>query len=233
MLAILCLGSMRVDGQVSIGKYLYTKPDPSAEGGIRGQITGRQEPLVAVFALPADEPRFVYKGTVTGSEKKEFKFNGLPIGKYDLLLVFDDSFYEGLTLSRCEDSLLAKDRALIEKIISRSEPYFNKKVINRMLGKTGTMTGKARCICTFFRSKPSTGFSDGKTYTGRRQSLKLVLLEDVGPGWQVTKTREIYSNMVKPDSGIIKHVYRKHLGNIRVIDKVKDMGRIDLSKFSP
>jgi hypothetical protein len=215
-------------GQVSTGAYLYTPPDPSAGGGIRGRISAPDKPLAAAYALPADEPRFVYKGAVAGKDKREFSFAGLPTGKYDLLLVFDDVFYEGLTLARKDDSLAAKDRESIEAIIAKTEPYYTTKTVHRLGGQGGT-SGEARCICSFFRAKESVGFIDGAVYPDHRRSLKLVVLEEVGPGWQVVKTREIHTAMVKPGTGLLAHVYRHNLGGIRVIDQVKDVGDIDLS----
>jgi hypothetical protein len=215
-------------GQVSTGEHLYTPADPSAGGGIKGKISVPDKPLAEVFALPPDEPRFVYKGTVTGSGKREFSFKGLPAGKYDLLLVFEDVFYEGLTLARKEDDLSAEDRKSIEAIIAKTEPYYPTKKAHRLAGQGGK-GGTARCICAFFRAKESVGFIDGAVYPEHRRSLKLVLLEEVGPGWQVVRTREIHTVMVKPGAGLPDHVYRRNLGGIRVIDKVKDLGDIDLS----
>ena len=224
--------SVTASGQVGQSKYLYTKPDASAGGGIKGTITRPQMPITAVFALPPDEPRFVYKGTVTGGEGRDFVFAGLQAARYDLLLVFDNAFYEGLTLNRGDDTLTSEDQQLIRKIIMKSEPFFNRKEVHRMLGKTGKMTGKARCMCTFVRTKSAMGFYDGKWYPDHRRSFKLVLVEDVGPAWQVVKTREIYVTQIKPASGkdVIRHVYKPYLGRIRVTDKMKDLGKIDLSK---
>jgi len=225
--------SVTASGQVGQSKYLYTKPDASAGGGIKGTITRPQIPLSAVFALPPDEPRFVYKGTVTrGAAGSGFVFTGLQTARYDLLLVFDNAFYEGLTLNRGDDTLTPEDQRLIRKIIMKSEPFSNRKEIHRMLGKTGKMTGKARCMCTFVRTDRAMGFIDGKWYRDHRRSFKLVLVEDVGPAWQVVKTREIYVTQIKPASGkdVIRHVYRPYLGRIRVTDKMKDLGKINLSK---
>jgi hypothetical protein len=232
--AVLFLGALcgAAPGQVSTGAHLYTPPDPSATGGIRGAVTASDKPLVSAYAMPPDLPGSVYKGTVSGTGKREFSFKGLPAGKYDLLLVFEDVFYEGLTLVRKVDDLTAEDRGSIEAIVAKTEPYYGTKKIHRVAGQGGK-NGAARCICTFFRAKESVGFIDGVVYPEHRRSLKLVLLEEVGPGWQVVKTREIHTVMVKPGTGMQDHFYRKVLGGIRVIDKVKDLGDIDLSAESP
>lgn len=140
--------SLTAYGQVSTGSHLYTQPDPSAGGGIQGRVAAPARPLVAAYALPPDEPRFVYRGAVgaTGT----FSFPGLPPSRYDLILVFEDAFYEGLVLSRKGSPMPSGDREAIEDIIGKSEPYYTKKFVHRIEGRGGT-GGVARCICTFLR----------------------------------------------------------------------------------
>lgn len=233
--------------------YLYTKTDPSAGGGIKGEIAGTGQPLIGVFALPPHEPRFVYRGTVRGGGR-EFVFSGLPVAKYDLILLFEDMIYEGLNLNRGENTLTSKDKQLIKEIIDKSERFFNKKIIYRMAGTTGKLTGTARCICTFRRTAKSSYDSyvhpnvihpnvrrdsaDHKRQSNsgqssqkgqHRHSYKLVLLQDVGPGWQVERTREIALGWI---TGTVypEHAHRKYLSGIRVTDSVKDLGKINLTK---
>jgi len=228
-LATLCAAVPSTSAQVSTGKHLYTKPDKSAKGGIKATIAQPAGRLVDAFAMPAAEPGSVYRARVTGADRAGFVFTGLPVGKYDLLLVFNDAFYEGLTLSRRGSDLSEEDHRAIETIVNKSEPYYLEKTIHRLEGQAGE-AGKARCICTFFRKKASIGFVDGKTYPDHRRSLKLVLLEHVGPGWQVVKTREVHTVMVKPGTGELAHKHRRQLAGIRVLDKMKDLGEINLAK---
>ncbi len=220
-LLLLALASAPARAQVGQSKYLYTAPDPAASGGLRGTVPASEAGLAAVLALPPDEPRFVYKATLSGPS---FAFTGLPARKYDLVVVCGDAVYEGLNLHREASTLTPADTAAIGTIIDKTEPFFNEKTIHRVLGKTGKMEGQARAFCTFLRSKSALGFFDGKEYTDHRRSLKLVLLEDVGPSWQVARTREIFVLQVKPGTGHIRHVYAPGLGGIRVVDSVKDMG---------
>ena len=226
-----CLLAGAASGQVSQSRYLYTEPDASAQGGIRGHIAEPTGALVGIFALPPDDPRAVYKGVVSGPDKRSFTFSGLPVAKYDLVAVFEDAFFEGLTLKRGESTLTDGDKELINAIIEKTEPFFNRKVIHRLEGETGKMEGAARCVCTFVRTKGALGFIDGKMYSDHRRSFKLVLLEDVGPGWQVVKTREIFVRQIDPGSGhdVVRHAYRPAISGIRVVDSVKDLGEIDLS----
>lgn len=214
-------------GQVATGKYLYTPLDPARPGGIVGRIAATGGPLVAAFAIPPDEPEKVYRAEVA-ADGRAFAFRGLPANKYDLLLARSDRFHEGLTLTRGENTLTDADRAGIERIVTASEPFFDRKTLHRLEGETGRMTGTARGVCTFLRTKESVGYFDGKTYTDHRRSIKLVWLEDVGPGWQVARTREVFTIMVKPGTGEVSAFHHPGLGRIRVTDSVKDLGTIEL-----
>lgn len=226
------LWTLVAGAQVATGKYLYTKPDPHATGGIRGRLATARKPLDAVFAMSPDNPGAVYRATLTG-DRSGFELAGLPVSKYDLVVALGEVVYEGLTLHRTENTLTDGDRKSIGSILSRSEPFFNVKTLHRLSGQTGRMTGKARAFCTFLRTKKSVGFIDGVVHSEERRSLKLVLLEDVGPGWQVAKTREIYTVMTEPGTGRIPVMYRRKLARIRVTDSVKDLGDIDLTKAEP
>jgi len=214
--------------EISTSAFLYTNPDPNAGGGIRGEVINPSMPLSGAFALPPSEPRFVYKGEITGENKRSFIVRGLPVEKYDLILVFDRKFYEGLNLHRGENTLTGEDRKGIEKILSESEPFFNVKVIHRIEGVSDPGHGYARGICSFLRTRESTSLA-GTVYTDHRRSLKLLLVQDVGPGWQVERTREIFVAQIKAGKNVYEHVYRKTLGGIRVLDKIKNLGQINLT----
>ena len=217
--------------QVSTGRYLYTEPDPSAGGGIRGGVAHPEKPLRAALAVSADDPRKVYLGTVTGKDRRAFVFKGLPVDRYDLVLVFENVFYEGLTLLRGKSDLTSGDREAIETAVRASEPFFNRKVIHRLAGRTGRLTGSARCVCTFVRTRSALGFLDGKRYPGHRRAFKTVSIENVGPGWQVARTRELYTVQADPGGGEDEpaHVFDPALGGIRVTDNVKDLGAMRLA----
>jgi hypothetical protein len=205
---------------------LYTAPDPSATGGIHLRAPGDRAP-VAAFALQAFETKYVYAGEVRGAD---ITFTGLPPAKYDLLLLFEDGFCEGLRLSRDESSLTEPDRKSIETIINRSVPFFDTKVIHRCEGATGR-AGAAACVLQELRTKPVT-LQDASVRTDIQiRSLKLVGLEDVGAtGWQLLVTREIVRTEVAGSErrGVLKHQYVPALGAIRVTDQVKDLGEVKL-----
>jgi hypothetical protein len=191
---------------------LYTEIDPTSQGGITGEITHPAAAIVQILAIPPDEPRCVYKGDVTGTR---FSFRGLPMRKYDLVVIYDNSFYEGLNLNRGSNTLTAADHTKIETTIKKCEPYFTDKVIHRVEGNTGR-GNQARCICTFRRE------DKGQV----RRTFKVLMLQDVGPGWQIVRARDLYP--LWTPNGKPVHTYRPRLGGIRVTDHVTDLGTINL-----
>lgn len=207
---------------------LYTKADPRSPGGMSGRIVQPEEPIAQILAIPFDAPEKVYEGTIEGSDRQSFRFTGLPIRRYDLVVVYANSFYEGLQLHRGESTLTDGDRKKIDAIVQKSEPFFTHKVIHRLAGETGR-GNLSRGVCTFYRDKPAdyTGGGPGENF---RRTFKLVLLKDVGPGWQVVRTRDLYpittsTKFLKP-----AHHHSEALSRIRVADSVKDLGNLDLTK---
>lgn len=209
---------------------LYTQPDSSAGGGIKFRINRIQKNLLHAFAIPQFETRFVYKGVTSGGDS--VSFTGLPAAKYDIVLVFEDSFYEGCKLSRDEDRLTAADKEGINAKINKSIPFFNLKEVHRLSGTTGS-DGQAMCVLQEMRTKPVTLQSGEVRSDIQIRSIKLVMLDQVGPGWSVTQTREIIRQEVAGNErkGPLPHHFAPPLGGIRVTDSVKDLGLVDLTKF--
>ena len=210
---------------------LYTATDPSATGGLKGRIVRPSQPILQVLAMPPDEPRFVYQGTVTGGDRQEFLFQNLPMARYNLFVIYENEFFEGLELSSEPDTLTPKDRESITRIVNASDPFFNKKVIHRMAGTTGR-GNFARCVVTQYRDGPGmvkgddTALEAGK---GRR-TFKLIWLKDVGVGWQVVQKRDLYPVTVELKLLTPAHHYSKQLSRIRVTNRIRDLGELDLRK---
>jgi hypothetical protein len=216
---------------------LYTPPDPCAAGGIKGHITNPRNPIEQSLAMPPDEPRYVYKGIISGDDKQSFFFANLPMAKYNLFVIYEDEFYEGLRLSREPDTLTKKDREGITKIVNASDPFFNKKIIHRMEGTTGR-GNFARCVVTQSRDQSASGkvvagegFGvDMPKHLGRR-TYKLIWLKDVGVGWQVVRKRDLYPVTVALGELNPKHHYSKKLSGIRVTNLLKILGEIDFKSL--
>jgi hypothetical protein len=208
---------------------LYTEPDPASQGGIQGHIASPSLPIEMILALPQDEISFVYEGTITGDDKRGFRFQNLPMRKYDLVVIHEDSFVEGLQLYKGESTLTQQDKAKIDQSIQKSEPFFNDKTIHRVEGETGR-GNMARALITYFSGKKTfsgLGNPEGKDY---RRTFKLVLLKDVGPGWQIVTARDLYPLSVGANDGNPAHAYSVTLSSLRVTDSIKDLGELNLSR---
>jgi hypothetical protein len=212
---------------------LYKKPDPTNTGGLKGTIGSPSLPIVEILAVSAEDVDQVYEGEVSGERRNSFQFNGLPVGKYDLVVVFASEFYEGLRLKAEASTLTAEDLVKINGSIQKSEPFFTKKFIHRVEGETGRANG-ARAICTYFRDKESA--LDLEQFEGKssrpdfRRTFKLVLLKDVGPGWQIARARDLYPVWMNPKDALPTHNHSGVLQQLRVADQIKDLGTLQLSK---
>lgn len=211
---------------------LYTTPDPASPGGLRGRITNPDAPIEQILAVPAANIETVYQGETTGAKKDAFQFKGLPVGKYDLVVIFEKAFYEGLRLTRGESTITTDDLKKIETTIQKSEPFFTKKFIHRVEGESGR-GNLARGIITYFRDKGSEllleQFEGKSNRPDFRRTFKLVVLKDVGPGWQVVRARDLYPVWMNPKAALPAHHYNTKLSEIRVADEIKDIGALDLS----
>ena len=212
---------------------LYAKPDPANTGGLRGSIAYPALPIEEILAIPAENVEEVYEGEVTGSQRTDFQFKALPVGKYDLVVIFASEFHEGFRLTRDASTLTPEDLMKIGATIQKSEPFFTRKFIHRVEGETGR--GKdARAICTYYRDKGSEllmeQFEGKSSRPDFRRTFKLVLLKDVGPGWQIARARDLYPKWVNPKSTLPAHKFSAALSQLRVADQVKDLGALYLSR---
>jgi hypothetical protein len=205
---------------------LYVQPQADCPGGIRGRLTQPAPAIEQVLAIPPDEPGLVYAGTIEGAARTAFTFRGLPMRKYDLLLITADRVYDGLTLHRGADTLTQTDRSGIAETIRRSEPFFPRKVIYRLRGESGR-GGAAQALCGYFRDKASNEalFTEQDQF---RRTFKLVVLKQVGPGWQIVRARDLYPTYSAPGTADREHVEADVLRGIRVTDTIRDLGDISL-----
>lgn len=206
---------------------LYTAADAQAGGGIRGRVAVPAGDLLGVFALPQDRWQAVYLAHL--SPDGTFQFGGLPSGKYDLAVLLDDRLLEGIVLHRAEDTLTSGDRASIQAKVEASSAFFNEKRIHRCEGTTGR-AGTARILLQELRSRPVTLQSAEVRSDIQIRSLKIALMEDVGPGWSMQQTRELARQEVGPPDtkGMIPVVHVPRLSGVRVVETVKDLGTIEL-----
>ncbi len=207
---------------------LYTEPDPAATGGIAFTLPATSEPVEAAIAVPVMSREHAYNGQVA-ADGRSVRFTGLPVNRYDLVLVYDGRIVEGALLHRDASTLTDADRQKIKATVDRSIPFFDTKVIHRCEG-TGGAEGRAAAVLQEVRTRPIT-LQDASVRTDIQvRSLKLAFFEDVGPGWHMIRTRELIRQEVGPGDakGVLAHVHDPQLQGIRVMDGIRDLGTLQL-----
>ncbi len=201
---------------------IFTKTVPSASGGIKGTIASPNEPIQRIVAMCYDNTKALYKGSFDSNGN--FSFHNLPAGVYDLVVIYPTSCYEGLQLMRRgERSTLTKtDMIKVNHTVEKAEKFWRVKTIFRLEGTTGT-GNECRAFVRMMKD------NERKRW---KFVYKLMIFKDVGPGWQVKKTREIYYHWVPQAQEAVypKVSFSKDINRIRVSDYVKDIGKIYLIK---
>ena len=251
-------GNMSPYSKTHVSVNLYTKPSAEAQGGIKGVLSSPPSEVLGVLAMYQRFPNVSSLDDVDGgnsaknarninkdmtnevylaslSSDNSFSFYGLPPGKYDLFVLCENCFYEGLLLNREEHTLTDADTAAIKAKITESNPFFNVKTQHRIEGQTGSY-GKARVLEQEVRTLPVTLQSAEVLKHIQIRSIKLCLMESVGSSklgahWEMKKTREITRQEVGPPDtkGAIPGFYCKALQGIRVSSSTKDIGSITLT----
>lgn len=251
-------GNMSPYSKTHVSVNLYSKTDPSAGGGIRGTLVEAPSEVLGVLAMPQKFPNISALDDLEGGSSAKnarsvntemtnqvylamlgsgnaFSFSGLPPGKYDLFVLCENCFYEGLLLNREEQNALKpEDVKSIKAKITESNPFFNVKNQHRVEGVSGTY-GKARVIEQEVRTLPVTLQNADVLKHIQIRSIKLCLMESVGTAklgahWEMKKTREITRQEVGPPDtkGVIPGFFCKALQGIRVSSSVKDLGSLTL-----
>lgn len=251
-------GNMSPYSKTKVSANLYTRPDPSALGGIKGTIVGAPSEVLGVLALPQRFPNVSSLDEIEGGgaaknirninkdmtnqvylaglgSDNSFVFYGLPPGKYDLFVLCENCFYEGLLLSRDPHTLNETDVKTIKAKITESNPFFNVKYQHRIEGQTGSF-GRARVVEQEVRTLPVTLQSAEVLRHIQIRSIKLCLMESVGNSrlgnhWELKKTREITRQEVGPPDtkGLLPGYFCKALQGIRVSTSMKDLGEFAVS----
>ena len=248
-------GNMSPYSKTNVGAKIYTPPDPGSMGGIRGRIEEAPSPVLGVVAVYEQFPNVSALGDVDGGrsaknaknvnqdmkqpvylasldDNNNFSFTGLPPGKYDLLVMCENCFYEGINLSREPDTLTADDRKSIQAKMKESIPFFNVKNQHRIEGQTGSF-GKALILDQEVRTLPVTLQSAETLKNIQIRSMKICFMESVGTQrlgthWELKKSRELVRQELGPPEtkGVIPGYFMKKLQGIRVSTREKDLGTI-------
>jgi len=203
---------------------IYTKADPNATGGIEGEV---EVALTHAIAVNRDREH-VYLAQLS-DEGRKFKFAGLPVGKYDLVLVgHNRELYEGLVLGSDLSSLSTVSRKNYETRATKQDEFFNRSHIHVVGFDHDRILALVERLSTRKILKGS-GEPLGKNLR-RLEVLELTMAAD---DWQVAGTRHLYREgepIGSTEPEFFRHEHVAELGDIRVINEVKSLGKLPLRK---
>jgi len=219
---LLCFFAFVLSAAAENTKGIYTQTKPDTGGGITGKVAS---PLTHAIALERDRTS-AYKGTLS-EENTCFHFANLPTGKYDLLLFTRDRvLFEGLQLGEPADLGVGAERKNLEERVAKADGFFNKYRLHRM----GLIDGGAKLLALIERVR------DKETLTGGGEKLKgpvrrfeLAQFDKAADTWSFLVNRHLYRE--EDTAGSVEFLdsnFVAPLGNIRVIESLKDLGAIAL-----
>ncbi len=243
-------GLTAADAQQKIIQRIYTEVDVTDNGGLEGKVDA---PLTHALAMSREfvdkENTYSYERCFRGAlseGNKAFKFEHLPVGKYDLVLINQDrsALYEGLNLGGEISKLPPVSRQNLEKIIGKQDAFFNHAFMMRAgvqtIEKDGDKTQRISALVERLRDKVFLtqggdvvkAARNGKEAMAFVRRFEVIELNQASDDWQVTDTRHIYRETESSVGALphFKNVYVAALGNIRVVHTVKSLGLVPLPK---
>jgi len=205
---------------VNTAGRIYTAADPAVSGGIEGAISRGE----ITFAIAVDRDRkHVYRGEIKGSH---FSFRGIPVQKYDLVLITNDNkAYEGFSLGDgAFTSLSSTLQTNLLLRIKKADEFFNRSTAHRI----GVDGDRAYAFVERLRDR-DTLTQGGQLMDVEIRRLEISQFDQATDNWQMTEARHIYR---EPEKGRGKHrpflhsIHVPELGNIRVVDSVKQLGTV-------
>jgi hypothetical protein len=205
---------------VSTAGRIYTAADPAVPGGIDGALSRGE----ITFAIAIDHDRkHVYRGEIKGSR---FTFRGIPTHKYDLILITNDNkAYEGFALGDgAFNSLASVSQSNLLARIKKADEFFNRSIAHRI----GVDGDRAYAFIERLRDR-DTLTQGGQLMDVEIRRLEVSQFDQATDNWQMTEARHIYR---EPEKGRGKHrpflhtIHVPELGNIRVVDSVKQIGTV-------
>jgi len=201
---------------------IYTQADPAATGGISVRVDVE---LTHAMAVEHDRVHVYLAELAEGGQA--FRFDHLPVGKYDLVLVGKTgTLFEGLMLGGTADSIGEPSLKNLKTRIEAADSFFNLNTIHRFgLDGTTTILALVERISSKHILKQS-----GEALNQNLRRLEVIELHQADDDWQMVGTRHLYreGEPVTEAPAFFKHAYVPELGNIRVVDSVKDLAPIHL-----
>jgi hypothetical protein len=219
---LLCFFAFALTAAAQNTKGFYTQPKPSAGGGITAKVDA-----VLAYAIALERDRTsAYKGTLS-EENTRFHFANLPTGKYDLLLFTKGSLvFEGLQLGEPADLGSGEGRKNLEERIAKADGFFNKYKLHRM----GLIEEGSKLLALVERMRDKETLTGaGEKLNGPVRRFELAQFDKAADTWSFMVNRHLYRE--EDAAGRVEFLDSKFvpaLGNIRVIEAVKDLGVIAL-----
>ena len=206
---------------------IYTKTRPEATGGITGKAPSE---LVHAMAVERDRVRVFLADLTDGG--KTFRFEHLPVGKYDLVLVTKDgAIWEGLALGDSLLPLSVTSAENLEKRIKLADTFFNRYKVHRAgLGMLDE-SGDGMVLALVERLRPNDVLKQsGERLNQTIRRLEVIELHQATDDWQMVGTRHLFregeSIPITPE--FLNHTQIPELGGLRVVNEIKDLGTVSL-----
>ena len=224
VLAILILGLLTSSSDAQT-LHLYTKPVSGASGGIHGAV---DRELTHALAVNRDRVQ-CFRGEI-GDDARSFRLPGLPTGKYDLVLVTrTNQVLEGLALGDDAEKLTGTPLKHFEERITKADKFFNRAKVHRF----GFVDGGELMLAFVERIRDKLILKQsGEVLNSNLRRLEVIDLEKAADDWTMVTSRHIYREEAPVGEGMpfLQHRHVPALGNVRVIDSVKDLGSIKLPR---
>lgn len=202
---------------------IYTQAADSDTGKISGTVNGAS--LSHAIAVERDRTR-VYLATLDAGGTG-FRFEKLPVGRFDLVLVTTDGrVIEGLGLG--PPSVLADERAKhLAAGIAKADSFFNRHQQHRA-GVDGEV---ALALVERLRDGQILRGS-GEEINANLRRLEIIELREAGDDWQMLRTRHLYREEAPRVKGLpfLTHTQLPALGGLRLAGTQRDLGTLDLTK---
>jgi hypothetical protein len=204
-------------------KNFYTHPKPDAKGGISAAV---DRPLTHAIALERDRTSS-FKGALSENGTR-FVFNGLPTGKYDLILVTQDGFVlEGLLLGTGGEAVTGQGRRNFEERIEKADGFFTKYKLHRF----GLVEDGSKILALIERMRDKESLEDASGKKGPIRRFEIAEFDKAVDTWSFLRNRHLYREEDAPGrTAFFESHFVPSLGGVRVIDSIKDLGTLNLPR---
>ena len=201
---------------------IYTKPEAADTGSLTATVVGAE--LTHALAVERDRTR-VFLGTLDAAGKS-IRFDKLPIGRYDLVLVTKDQrIIEGLALGAAA-ALPADRSAHLAAGVAKADTFFNRHKSHRagVDGEVALVLVERIRDTTILRGS-------GEQIDAHLRRLEVIELRAADDDWQMARTRHLYREEFPrtKDAPFLLHQHQAALGGLRVAGAPRDIGSIDIT----